>query len=260
VCLIVLAHRGHPRYPLVVAANRDEFYERPTEPAHFWRDAPRVLAGRDLRGAGTWLGMTRCGRLAAVTNYRDPGSYRPDARSRGALVREFLESSTLPRDFLQALAPHGDEYNAFSLLVGDAGELWFYSNRAEAHDGGNAVAPVPPGVHGLSNHLLDVPWPKVTRSKSALERYLAHDALSADDLLELLADRAPAGETELPHTGVSPAWERALSPMFVHTDGYGTRCSTAVLVGEDGRVDFKERTFDARGQRAGTVAYEFQIE
>lgn len=259
MCLIVLAYKAHPRYPLVVAANRDEFYERPTEPAHFWTDAPHVLAGRDLRAGGTWLGITSKGRFAAVTNYRDPGNHRSDARSRGELVSGFLTSGHRPREFLEEVAARADEYNGFSLFVADSSELCFFSNKARVSDPAEGVTSLDAGVYGLSNHLLDTPWPKVERSKAALERRLEHDTLSADDLLELLLDRTLAREDQLPRTGVGPARERVLSPIFVRTERYGTRSSTALLVDRDQRAVFKEKNFAANGEETATVVREFRL-
>lgn len=260
MCLIVIAHRAHPRYPLVVAANRDEFYERPSARAHFWPDVPELLAGRDRRAGGTWLGITRAGRFAAVTNYRDPHGHRPDARTRGALVSGYLGGDAPPGEYLRELAGHAQEYNGFSLLVGELSELWFYSNRAPADEPAEGAQRLAPGLYGLSNHLLDTPWPKVERGKAALQRYLEHDMLSVDDLLELLADRAPASDPELPHTGVTEAWERALSPIFVRTERYGTRCSTALLVDRERRAVLKEQNFDPHGEPTSAAAYEFEID
>ncbi len=159
MCLIVFAWRQHPDFPLIVAANRDEFYERPTLAADFWADHPEVLGGRDLKEMGTWLGITRKGRFAALTNYRDPLHVRADAPSRGWLVRDFLTGERGAEDYLARLRDRGAAYNGFSLILGDAAGLYYYSNRGE--EGPAALAP---GVYGLSNHLLDTPWPKVRRA------------------------------------------------------------------------------------------------
>jgi uncharacterized protein with NRDE domain len=185
MCLIAFAYKTHPRYSLVVAANRDEFYRRPTAPVDFWPECPCVLAGRDLEQGGTWLGVSRDGRFAALTNYRDPAANRPDARSRGELVRDYLCGSMSPQEYLERVKASGGDYNGFNLLVGDAGGLWYYSNRTDV------VAAVAPGVHGLSNHLLDTPWPKVAKAKAGLAACLAgpDDAL-ATGLFALLAERS----------------------------------------------------------------------
>lgn len=252
MCLILFAYEAHPDYRLILAANRDEFYERPTEPAAFWEDDSGVLAGRDLRCGGTWLGMTRAGRFAAVTNYRGPDEQRPDAPSRGALVASFLRAHEAPDAFLARLAPKADRYNGFNLLAGDAQHLYYFSNRAAA------VRRLSAGVYGLSNDLLDTPWPKVEAGKAALRRVL-EGPVTTEALLALLADPAPAPDERLPDTGVGLEWERVLSPRFIATPAYGTRSSTVLLIGYDGRVTFVERTAETPGQAASTQSFQFQI-
>lgn len=254
MCLILLAYRAHPGHPLVVAANRDEFHERPAAPAHWWPDAPGLLAGRDLRGGGTWLGVTRGGRFAAVTNYREPAAWRADACSRGELVRGFLEDSAGAARYLRRLAPRAGEYNGFSLLLGDARELWFYSNR------GGAPRRLGPGLYGLSNELLDTPWPKVERGRRRMQRALRAARLSTAPLLAMLGDTEPAADADLPDTGIGRDRERALSPMFIRMPGYGTRCSTALVFDADGRVELEERSFDAAGAQRATVRESFRVE
>jgi uncharacterized protein with NRDE domain len=250
MCLIVFAYRCHPRYRLVVAANRDEFYRRPTAPAAFWPECPQVLAGRDLEQGGTWLGVTRGGRIAALTNYRDPAANRADARSRGALVRDYLGGGVGPAAFAEQAAAAGRDYNGFNLLAGDGESLRYCSNR----DG--AAYEVPPGVHGLSNHLLDTPWPKVARAKTALAACLeGREETLAARLFALLADAVPAADEDLPDTGVGLAWERTLSPIFIASPDYGTRSSTVVLAGYDGRVWFIERTWPEGSE----LVYEFIV-
>lgn len=247
MCLIAFAYRVHPRYSLVVAANRDEFYRRPTAPAAFWSECPGVLAGRDLEQGGTWLGVTRDGRFAALTNYRDPAANRNGARSRGELVRDYLCGALAPREYLERARAAGGDYNGFNLLAGDAGGLWYYSNRTDV------VAEVAPGVHGLSNHLLDTSWPKVAKAKAGLAACLggSEEALAAG-LFALLADDAPAPDAALPDTGVGLEWERTLSPVFIASADYGTRSSTMVLLGEGG-TRFAERTWPEGAERV----YEF---
>jgi uncharacterized protein with NRDE domain len=237
MCLILLAHEAHPRYRLVVAANRDELYARPTAPADWWAEAPHLLGGRDLRGGGSWMGITRAGRWAAVTNYRDPAAERKDAPSRGGLVGGFLLGEETPAAYLQRLAPRAGAYNGFNLLAGDARSLRWLSNR----DG--SARTVAPGVHGLSNHLLDTPWPKVQRGKESLERLLRAPALEPEPMLELLLDRTLAADHQLPDTGVGLPLERVLSTLFIASPEYGTRSSTALLVDRDDRVLFVERSY-----------------
>lgn len=253
MCLILFAVDAHPAYHLVVAANRDEWFDRPTAPAAFWDDAPAVLAGRDLEANGTWMGVTRGGRFAALTNFRDPAANRPGARSRGALVRDFLAGAGAAPDYLRAVAAEAERYNPFSLLVGDARGLFYFSNRA------GAIVPVAPGVHGLSNHLLDVPWPKVRLGKSRLAERLRGE-VDPDALLAALDDPVPAPDDALPRTGVALDWERDLSPVRIRTRDYGTRASTVLLVSRDGCVTFVERSFDAVGAATGTVRYDFRLE
>ncbi len=244
MCLILLAYCCHPSYPLVVAANRDEFYDRPTAPLAFWDDAPQVLAGRDLKEGGTWLGITRAGRLAALTNYRDPNRLMPNAPSRGRLTGDYLRGDSAARAYLEQLSHQASAYNGFNLLLGDAAGLFYYANYGEA------PRALKPGLYGLSNRFLDSPWPKVRRGRAALQRLLA-DASdpSPDDLLELLADGTPAPDDELPDTGIPLEWERWLSPLFISAPGYGTRASTVLLVDHLGRVRMVEATWPDGGRR-----------
>lgn len=238
MCLILFAYRSHPQYRLLVAANRDEFYARPTAPMAFWEEAPDVLAGRDLAAGGTWLGVTRQGRFAAITNYRDPRNVRPDAPSRGALVSRYLQSQEPAWDYLNRLIPKAGDYNGFNLLLGDNGGLYYYSNQA------GAPRRLSPGLYGLSNHLLDTPWPKVERGRQRLGNLLEqHPDPSPAALLELLTDRTPAPEEALPRTGVSLDWERILSPMFIASPDYGTRSSTVVRLATGGAVHVAEKTW-----------------
>lgn len=252
MCLILLAYRAHPRYPLVIAANRDEWFRRPSAPAAFWPDRPQVLAGRDLEQGGTWLGITRAGRFAALTNFRDPASKREDAPSRGALVSRFLESETAPRDYVLALAGEASRYNEFNLLAGDPQTLAYASSRAAA------PSILAPGVYGLSNGLLDEPWPKVVKGRRALAAMLDRP-FGPEDLFRMLKDHDRAADHELPATGVPLEWERLLSAMHIVADGYGTRCATALLVDAHGAVTFVERTFDSEGRETGEVAERFSL-
>lgn len=254
MCLIVLAWRAHPRYRLIVAANRDEYFARPSAPAGFWDDSPPFLAGRDLEAGGTWLGITPQGRFAALTNYRNPVERRPLAPSRGALVSDFLAGTLGPLKYLEAVEKRAADYNGFSLLVGDATSLYFLSNR------GGHIARVEPGVHGLSNHLLDTPWPKIVKSKAWLAARL--DApLDLEGAFRLLDDRERAPNGALPDTGVSLELEERLSAIRIPAvAGYGTRCSTVLAFGKDGKVEFHERSFREDGGTSGTVSYRFTLD
>jgi uncharacterized protein with NRDE domain len=255
MCLILLAYECHPAYRLIIAANRDEFFARPTAPAAFWDDAPQLLAGRDLQEGGTWLGITRNGRFAALTNYRDPASYRQDRPSRGRLVSDFLRGNMSTSAYREFLQREGDDYNNFNLIFGTSEELCCFSNR------GNLFTAPTPGIHGLSNHLLDTPWPKVSRGREALARLIAPaDTIATDDIFTLLADRTPAPDYLLPDTGVGIERERLLSPLFISTPAYGTRSSTVVLIDRNEQVTFSERTFHAGGEKPRTVIFRFRIE
>lgn len=250
MCLIVLAWQARADLPLVVAANRDEWRDRPAEPAHWWPDHPQILAGRDLQAGGTWLGVTRRGRFAAVTNFRDPADRKTTARSRGNLVSEFLLGSYAPHEYLAALAPRAGEYNGFNLILGDGRSLWYFGSRE-----GRARA-IEPGVHGLSNHLLDEPWPKVVQGRARMQAALAaRDPTAA--LFDLLSDDAIAPDPDLPRTGVGREWERRLAPALIVGEDYGTRASTVVTVAGSGEVGFEERTLDGKGNIVGAAVHRF---
>jgi uncharacterized protein with NRDE domain len=247
MCFIVFAHQCHPDYRLVLAANRDEYHARPADQARFWEDAADMLAGKDLEQHGTWMGITRRGRLAALTNYRDPAAHMPQAPSRGALVKNFLCSAVEPLTYIDQLNTARDKYNGFNLLLLDGAAMWHYSNKT------GAAFKINPGIHGLSNHLLDTPWPKVERGKEALGRIMeAAGGISVESLFELLADRRQARDSDLPQTGVGLRWERLLSSIFIADQLYGTRCSTVLLVRWDGSVYFHERSFGKDGHAAGS--------
>ncbi|MCD6296455.1 MAG: NRDE family protein [Deltaproteobacteria bacterium] len=255
MCLILLAIQSHPAYKLVIAANRDEFYERPTAPAAFWDDEPGLLAGRDLRAGGTWLGITTKGRIAAITNYRDPSSIKSDAPSRGSLVTGFLSGRQSPAEYLEGLKKKAHEYNGFNLIVGEKHELYWYSNREEGVQG------LSTGIYGVSNRLLDTPWPKVTRGKKMLRALLSEEKNPAPDaLFSMLEDRAIPDDKKLPDTGVGLEWERMLSPIFITSPDYGTRSSTLLFIDHYDTVTFIERTFNSSPDHSTTVKYEFRIQ
>lgn len=245
MCLILLAWRVHADYPLVVAANRDEFFARPTAPAARWAAAP-VIAGRDLQAGGTWLGAAAGRRFAALTNYRDPAALKPAAPSRGALVADFLGGRDGPAAYTERLAASAACFNGFNLLVGDGAELAYLSNCGD----GRRI--LPPGIYGLSNHLLDTPWPKVARGKSALAEALGH-LPDTGRLFDLLRDDSTAPDEGLPRTGVSMEWERLLSAAFVRSAAYGTRSSTVLLGEAAGAWRLTEISFDAAGMPSGRV-------
>jgi uncharacterized protein with NRDE domain len=254
MCLILIALDSHPDLALIVAANRDEFYDRPSAVAEFWGDAPWVLGGRDRKAGGTWLGVDRRGRFAAVTNYRQGQREAAAPRSRGHLVSDFLTSGIDPRAHIDRVQRDAALYNGFNLVAGHARELLYFSNRE-----GRPLT-LGPGVYGLSNHLLDTAWPKVTSSKNALSALLTADPGELiPNLFALLSDRRQAVDHLLPRTGVSDDRERLLSSAFIASNDYGTRSSTVVLVGRDGRVVFVERNFGSGGMPAEQVRYEFEL-
>jgi len=258
MCLILIAQQVRPDYPLILLANRDEYYVRPTVPLAFWPEAPNVLAGRDLQAGGTWLGMNRRGRLAAVTNFRESQTGRDAGRSRGLLVNDFLTGDLDPGAFGDRVARSSHVYRGFSLILGDLCKpaeiaLHYYSNRDRS------PLRIATGIHGLSNHLLDTPWPKVQRGKTALEALLQESAeLAPESLLALMGDQTPPPDAELPDTGVGLAAERLLSTAFIASTDYGTRSTSLILVRRDGAVTFGERTYPHTGP--GTAAVETRWE
>ena len=253
MCLILLAWRVHPEFPCVLAANRDEFHDRATAPADWWSDEAGILAGRDLYAGGTWLGVTRRGRFAALTNFRDGGARRATAPSRGMLVSELLESGRSVPESLSYLESAGPEYNPFNILISDGRRVGIYESvLGEGRELG-------PGVFGLSNHLLDTPWPKVQNAKTALTAALA-DPRDAAAVLHLLRDDRPASDGDLPRTGATLEWERLLSSAFVRAPDYGTRCSTLLRIDERGGAVFYEWSWDRMGEASGTRRFEFVID
>jgi uncharacterized protein with NRDE domain len=251
VCLALVALDAHPRFPLVIAANRDEFHARAAAPAHWWEDG--TLGGVDLAAGGTWFGVNPRGRWALVTNFREGVPRDPNAPSRGALVTRALAEAAPPLVCAAAIAADGVRYHGFNLLVGDVANGVYASNRASG-----ALA-LGQGIHGLSNHLLDTPWPKLTRSKARFAACLAAFNDGVESLFELLADRTQAEATALPVTGVTPEWERLLSSAFIVDSRYGTRCSTVLTIALDGSTRFVERSFDPHGRLTGEVAFEFSV-
>ena len=255
MCLAVVALDAHPDFALVVAANRDEFHDRPAAAAA-WGDAPPfagILAGRDLKAGGTWLGVRRDGRWALVTNVREGGRNDPAARSRGDLVPRVLNAGGVPADVVAAVAGAPDGYNGFNLLAGDDAGAHWASNR------GGSARRLAAGVHGLSNALLDTPWPKLVRTTRAVRAWLAAGDADTAPLFAALADRARPADAELPDTGVTRDWERLLSSAFIVSERYGTRCSTVLTIDRAGRAVFRERTFDPAGTPAGETVETFAV-
>jgi uncharacterized protein with NRDE domain len=242
MCLILVAWQWDPRYPLVVAANRDEFYARPSREAARWPENTEVLGGRDLEEGGTWLGVREDGRFAAVTNVREPGAAK-GSRSRGLLVKDFLLGHQGPKDFNADLDPV--VYSGYNLLTADEHILWYGTNR------GGAPRSLPSGIYGLSNHLLDTPWPKLATAKTRFARALA-TLPDPEPFFTTLADRSTVPDTALPDTGVPLAWERLLSSIFIASDTYGTRAATVLTRSREGRINLEERRFGVAGEPLGS--------
>ena len=248
MCLILFSYLTHPAYRLILAANRDEFYDRPTGALAYWPDHPEILAGRDLKGNGTWLGVSRTGKIAAITNYRDPAALMPNAPSRGILIRDYLAGHSSARNYLEAVSQNGQRYNGFNLIAGDMGGLYYTSNRSPG------VQQLGRGIYGISNHLIDTAWPKVQRGKTLLlDQFNGRQKINAEKVLDILADRWQPPDAELPETGVGLEWERILAPRFIVSPDYGTRSSSVVLIDQSGQVTFIERTFakTAKGIKIG---------
>lgn len=242
MCVIYIAFGQHPDHPLILLANRDEYYARPSLAAAYWDDLQEIYAGRDLVGGGTWLGVNKNGRIAAVTNYRDPNA-PTGVISRGQLVAEYLRSNENPREYLETVMRNGEHYSGFNLIVGEISsrceQLFYCSNR------GNEIVELKKGIYGLSNHLLDTPWPKVKKGKTRLSKLMDAGSANDDQLLEILADEKLAEDDELPSTGIPIEAEKALSAVFIRTPNYGTRSSTLVKFDSNFTWTFDERLSDA---------------
>lgn len=249
MCLITIAWRTLPEAPLVFIGNRDEFHQRPSAGAHWWEESPGILAGRDLQAGGTWLGLSRQGRFAVVTNFREGGS-EPARRSRGELVTRFLEGMDIDEHW-NSLHEQADDYAGFNLIFYDGDSLGYFSNR------GMHRRSLEPGLYALSNHFLDTPWPKVTRLKQALTEQLQM-RWDDDAMLELLHHREPAPDEDLPDTGIGKEWERMLSPAFIVSEEYGTRCTSLIRQDRHGEFSFTERSFGPDGLPTATNKFNFK--
>ena len=241
MCLIVFAWQVVPGVPLIAAANRDEFYARPSAPATAWPGRPHVYAGRDLHGGGSWMGIAQDGaagaRFAAVTNIRGPNERRSDAPTRGSLVADYLLGSMTPQEYVARIAPAGADYNGYNLLLGQRDTLLWFSNRG--HDDARNGQPLAPGIYGLSNGLLDAPWPKVLKTKAQFASLLCQGAPD-DAYFDMLADTSRAPDCRLPDTGVPLEQERLLSAVCIESPGYGTRSSTVVKLYAAGSAQLQE--------------------
>ena len=253
MCLIAFNTNQHKKYKLIMIANRDEFYPRPTATAEFWDDYPYILGGRDLESLGTWMGISQSGRIAALTNHRDPTLERKRRTSRGDIVADYLIGSETTENYLNELSDSAADYNGYNLITGTADQLFYYSNQIDQY------YELEPGTYGLSNHLLNTAWPKVTSIKAKLDDYLdTHQKIDTNDLFSILIDKTKASDELLPTTGVSKELEKQLSPIFIKTDNYGTRASTVLLIDYNHNVNFIERTFND-GELKQENAFTFKI-
>lgn len=250
MCLMILAWRTHPRHSLVVAANRDEFHRRPSAPLHVWPEAAGITAGRDLEAGGTWLGVDGQQRFGIVTNFRELSRTRQPAPSRGELVPQFLRGNEDAKTYLARIEANAPDYAGFNVLLSDGQTLWYASNRMEGF-----ARELPPGIYGVSNHYLDTPWQKLERVRATFTKWV-HSGEATDALFPMLGDREPAATLDVPPSGRSPAFDRAVSAPFVVNPEYGTRCSTVVALGGDA-PSVTERRFDASGSLSGETALQF---
>ena len=254
MCLVIIAYEHHPRYRLVLAANRDEFHQRPTEHAQWWQDQPEILAGRDLEAGGTWLGVTRSGRLALVTNFREPGKREAGKRSRGELVSNFLTDDRPATKFAAELSTEIENYGGFNLLIFDGEEFLYLCNR------GDYQQILQPGIHGLSNHRLDTPWPKVEKTRQRFAKALAPDDIDQSKLFSIIGDKRPFDDKVLPNTGIGHELEKLLSAPFIISPDYGTRCSTLVLWEKSGDIHFTERSFSSAGEMEQENSFNIRLD
>ncbi|HEX9739794.1 MAG TPA: NRDE family protein [Ignavibacteriaceae bacterium] len=248
---MVFANNYHPDYKLIFAANRDEFYERPSSPVHFRKDDP-ILAGKDLKDGGTWCGINKNGRFAAITNYRNIKAIKKDAVSRGKIVTDFLTGTSSPELYSKGLADRANQYNGYSFVFGNISELFFFSNQSAK------LLKIESGIHGLSNHLIDTPWYNVRRGKELLERAVNKGDNFIEDLFALLSDTTSSPDNELPDTGLDKKTEKSISSIFVETPGYGTRSSSVILIDRNDNVTFVEKSLDIRTKEWMTNKFEFQ--
>lgn len=238
MCLIAFNWQTHPVYKLIYVANRDEFYERKALPAHFWEEPSGILAGKDLSAGGTWMGISTTGKIAALTNYRDPSNLKKEAPTRGRLVSDYLSQARDAKTYLQKIRKKSSEYNGFNLIAGDSKQLFYFSNYQ------NKITAIKPGTHGLSNHLLNTQWFKVQRAKQKLDQLIDQNELNVDKLLDSFLDIFTPKDDQVQQTGMPFAWEKLLSSMFIKSKAYGTRCTTALLLDYFDHLTFSERVYD----------------
>lgn len=252
MCLITFNWDNHPTYKLILVANRDEFFDRPSQEIHQWESG--FYGGKDLRAGGTWLAMHPNGRFAFLTNYRDMRNIKPDSKSRGELVKNYLNSAIPPLEYLQALEPQGDDFEGFNLVVGDATNAYYLSNYQKG------IHTLTSGLYGLSNALLETPWPKLTLAKEGLEHLIASENFDPISMMPILHSREIAPDEELPETGLGLARERLMSCQFIHAEGiYGTVNTTVLLWKHTGEVTMVERTFDQLKNTHSDTSLQFDV-
>ncbi len=292
MCLILFAYKVTPGRKFILAANRDEFFSRPTAPMDFWHDNPDIIAGRDLKEGGTWLGISKTGKFAALTNYRDPAKIKKNPPSRGQIIKDYLTSNKNAADFLADLQKKADSFNGFNLLLSDDKSLFWFSNSGQetdvelcsdpltkskiltinedyanensplirefSHIKGGKPAKLIPGIYGLSNHLLNTPWPKIKEGTQSLKKIITEkNYISKDDLFHILESKKMPGDTDLPDTGVGIKWEKILAPIFINSPTYGTRSSSVMIINEDGHTLIAERSFNNMGDIQGEKEFRF---
>lgn len=253
MCLIVFSINGHQNYQLILAGNRDEFYQRPTKPAHYWDTDREILAGKDMKAGGTWLGISKEGRIGALTNYRDFNNPREGEKSRGELIPGFLKSSKEPKEALTDILSRGKRYDGFNLIAGTSKKLYYNSNI------NNSVEEISPGIHGISNAFLDTSWPKVDVARQKFSSAISGSEIDEEAIFSLLKNSETYSQEKLPDTGLSPEMEKAVSPIFIETEEYGTRCSTLLTIDNEGLVNFIEKSYYKNNQAEKEKRFEFKL-
>jgi len=254
MCLLLLSYKTNPNYKLIVAANRDEFYDRPALLLHNWKNHPELFAGKDLKGNGTWLGITKKGKIAAITNYRDMSKIKDNAPTRGKLITDFLLDEMPAEQYTNLLLKTADIYNGYNLIYGNSDNLYYFSNISKE------PVKLSKGIYGVSNHLLDSPWPKVVKSKKIFSELINEPSPSKDKLFDLLQDEEIYPDESLPETGLGIELERMVSPIFTVTEKYGTRSSSVIFIDYNDNVEFTEKSFNNKNEEWTTTTLSFKIE
>ncbi len=253
MCLVFLSYNQHPKYPLIIVANRDEFFDRPALPLDYWPENNNLLAGKDLTGGGTWFGVTKTGYFAMLTNYRDMANIKTTAPTRGKLVSDYLAGEFDPSTYLQALNSSANQYNGYNIILGTLDNPWYYSNQ------NNKLYQLGTGLYGLSNALLDSKWPKVERGKENFRQIVEGDKLGIESLFGLMTDRTLAADDQLPNTGIGFEKEKLLSSMFIDMPGYGTRNTTVLLKDKNNKVQVIERTYSQKDNSTSEQKFKFSL-